>query len=173
VSALFAVLLMGFLIGAAGRWAVPGPDPMPFWLTVLFGYLGSLAGSGIAAALFGVKRIAETPNHVFVTLIFAIGIAAALVIAYRRLIQKRPVSGPEAYRLPTRGIGIGRLRSRLQRLGIDPDAVRTRGSGRPSSGQPSSADENARELERLRGLHDCGELSDEEYEKARKKLRRY
>ena len=29
------VLLAGLVIGALGRLAVPGPDPMPIWVTVL------------------------------------------------------------------------------------------------------------------------------------------
>ena len=49
LGAIIALIVTGFVIGALARWAVPGPDPMPFWMTVLLGLLGSLIGTGIAA----------------------------------------------------------------------------------------------------------------------------
>jgi uncharacterized membrane protein YeaQ/YmgE (transglycosylase-associated protein family) len=169
LEALLAVVFSGFLIGAAARWALPGPDPMPFWFTVLIGYLGSLAASGIAAGLFGAKHIASSPGHVFVTVLLAIGVAAALVVTYRRVIQRRPLTGPDAYRLPSRGLGVARLRLRLRQHGIDPDKLSTLG-GRD---QPMSADAIAQELERLQDLRDRGDITEEEYKRARERLRRY
>ena len=44
MDVLFTVLtamMTGFVIGGAARFAVPGPDPMPFWLTVVIGLCGS------------------------------------------------------------------------------------------------------------------------------------
>ena len=35
LGALLSIVFSGFLIGALARLALPGPDPMPFWLTVL------------------------------------------------------------------------------------------------------------------------------------------
>ncbi len=48
---IVGVLLFGFVIGMAARFAVPGPDPMPIWLTTGIGVLGSVAG-GLLAQLF-------------------------------------------------------------------------------------------------------------------------
>jgi uncharacterized membrane protein YeaQ/YmgE (transglycosylase-associated protein family) len=82
---LLAILVSGLVVGALGRLAVPGPDPMPIWLTVLFGIVGSVVGGSAAVALgFGV-------GGVFVLSVLA---ATLLVIAYRRIVLKRPVTGP-------------------------------------------------------------------------------
>src|SRR5580765_1942304 len=170
VGALLAVMFSGFLIGAAARWALPGPDPMPLWFTVLIGYLGSLAGSAVAAVLFGTEHIADSPTHVFVTVLLAIGFAAALLVAYRRFIQKRPLTGPDAYRLPSRGLGIARLRHRLRQHGIDPDKLTTLGG---QDERRMSAAETADELARLQELRDNGTLTEDEYNQARERLRRY
>ncbi|HEU6445093.1 MAG TPA: hypothetical protein VFL61_08565 [Gaiellaceae bacterium] len=82
---VLAILLTGLVVGMLGRLAVPGRDPMPFWLTILIGIAGSVAGGMVAIALgFGV-------GGVFVLSVLA---ATLIVIAYRRLVQKRPVTGP-------------------------------------------------------------------------------
>jgi uncharacterized membrane protein YeaQ/YmgE (transglycosylase-associated protein family) len=169
-GAIIAAVLSGFLIGAAGRLALPGPDPMPFWLTVAIGLTGSAAGSGIAAALFGARHTLDTSGRVFITLLLEVGVAIALVAAYRRFAQGRPLSGPEAHRFPTRGLGIPRMRARLRRLGVDPDRLVRPGSA-PRA--PQDPDEIAAELEKLRDLRDRGVIADEEYERAREQLRRY
>ena len=41
--AIVSFLLSGFVIGLLARWAVPGPDPMPVWMTILIGVLGAWA----------------------------------------------------------------------------------------------------------------------------------
>ena len=82
---ILAILVSGLVVGALGRLAVPGPDPMPIWLTILFGIVGSIVGGAAALALgFGV-------GGVFVLSVLA---ATLLVIAYRRIVLKRPVTGP-------------------------------------------------------------------------------
>jgi uncharacterized membrane protein YeaQ/YmgE (transglycosylase-associated protein family) len=80
-----AILISGFVIGGLGRLAVPGPDPMPIWMTILLGIVGSIVGGAVALALgFGV-------GGVFVLAVLA---ATLIVIAYRRLVQKRSITGP-------------------------------------------------------------------------------
>jgi uncharacterized membrane protein YeaQ/YmgE (transglycosylase-associated protein family) len=172
VGGILAVAVSGFVIGAAARWIVPGPDPMPFWLTVLIGLVGSAVGGSVAAATFGTKHVLDSSTHAFVTLLLEIGAATALVVAYRRLVQKRPLTGAEAHRFPTRGVGVARLRGRLRRLGIDPDQRAGRGAVR-SRRQELSGEEAAAELEKLQDLRDKGVLTDEEYERARSRLRRH
>jgi uncharacterized membrane protein YeaQ/YmgE (transglycosylase-associated protein family) len=167
---ILAAVLSGFLIGGAARFIVPGPDPMPFWLTVVIGLLGSAVGGGIGVVLYGTGGITSTHGHVFVTVMLEILAAAALVALYRRLVQRRPVTGPEAYRFPQRGFGIERLRARFRQLGIDPDKLQTPGVP-PPTGPP--ADEVARELEKLQEQRERGEITDEEYDEARERLRRF
>jgi uncharacterized membrane protein YeaQ/YmgE (transglycosylase-associated protein family) len=166
IAGILALILSGFLIGSAARFLLPGPDPMPFWLTVCFGLLGSTIGSGIVAATFRTWHTVATPGRAFVLVMLEILSAAALVALYRRFVQKRPLSGPDAYRFPERGIGIARLRERFHRLGLDPDRL-----GRPA--REPTPQEIASELERLRRLRDEGSLSEDEYEQARERLRRY
>jgi uncharacterized membrane protein YeaQ/YmgE (transglycosylase-associated protein family) len=86
-----AILISGLVIGALGRLAVPGPDPMPIWVTILLGIVGAIVGGSFALALgFGVWGV-------FVLSVFA---ATLIVIAYRRIVQKRGITGPGAKRIP-------------------------------------------------------------------------
>jgi uncharacterized membrane protein YeaQ/YmgE (transglycosylase-associated protein family) len=88
---ILAILVSGFVIGGLGRLAVPGPDPMPIWVTILLGIVGSIIGGSVALAIgFGL-------GGVFVLSVFA---ATLIVIAYRRIVQKRGITGPDAGRVP-------------------------------------------------------------------------
>jgi uncharacterized membrane protein YeaQ/YmgE (transglycosylase-associated protein family) len=91
LAEVVAILISGLVIGALGRFAVPGPDPMPIWLTILLGIVGSIVGGAAAVALgFGA-------GGVFVLSVLA---ATLIVIAYRRIVQKRGITGPDARRMP-------------------------------------------------------------------------
>ena len=175
MDVLFTILtamMTGFVIGGAARFAVPGPDPMPFWLTVLIGLAGSAIGTAIAAAMFGADHTYDSAGRSFVTLLLAIGFATALVVAYRILVQKRPVTGPEARHFPRRGFGVAKMRERLRLLGIDPDRVHTADPVRDPAAERSHEDV-VDQLEKLRDLRDHGTITEEEYERARERLRRY
>ncbi len=149
LGAIVSILLSGFVIGALARWGVPGPDPMPWWLTVLFGIAGSVLGGGITAAALGANDNVSSADY-FTILLSSILAAMVLIILYRRFVQRRPITGPEAHKPPSRGIGITTLRSRRE----------------------LSAETKAALLRHLDELHDKGVLSDEEYvEKRRKVLR--
>jgi uncharacterized membrane protein YeaQ/YmgE (transglycosylase-associated protein family) len=114
-SLVISALFTAFITGALARFAVPGPDPMPVWLTLLIGLVGTAMGGGIAYAIVG-RDITWINIGGF---LFAI----ALVIAYRRFVQKRAIWGPDAYRFPKRGVGVEDYRERLQKAGIDPDTI--------------------------------------------------
>jgi uncharacterized membrane protein YeaQ/YmgE (transglycosylase-associated protein family) len=172
LGAALAAMFSGFLIGGLARFALPGPDPMPFWLTVLIGLMGSATGTAIASLMFGAKHTFDTSGHGFVTLLLAVGFATGLVAAYRILVQKRPLTGPEAHRFPRRGLGVAKIRQRLAQLGIDPDRIGRAGRN-PGLTQLRSQDDVAEQLEKLRELRDAGTLTEEEYEAARERLRRY
>ncbi len=127
LGGIISVLAAGFAIGALGRLAVPGPDPMPFWLTVFIGMGGSVVGGSIASVIYGgPSNTFDTANHAFVTLMLEVVIAIGIVAGYRRYVQKRPLSGPGAHRFPARGFGIPQMRERLRRAGVDPDKLTTR-----------------------------------------------
>jgi uncharacterized membrane protein YeaQ/YmgE (transglycosylase-associated protein family) len=166
LAAFLSAVVLGFFVGALARFAVPGPDPMPAWLTILIGLTGSLIGGTVAAAAVGTSD----RNDAFVVLLSSVFAATLLVIAYRRFIQQRPITGPEARRLPTRGFGIARLRRRLEGLGVDPNSVGAPGGAKPvPRDEPESAD-TAENLRKLEDLHDAGVLNDEEFEAKREQL---
>lgn len=90
------------IIGALARLAVPGPDPMPIWLTILFGIGGSLLGGLVAQIAFGATA----------SFLLSLVGAVVLIILYRRFLQGRGITGPEGREPPTRGVGV-RRRERL------------------------------------------------------------
>jgi uncharacterized membrane protein YeaQ/YmgE (transglycosylase-associated protein family) len=114
-GAVIAIMLSAFVTGALARFAIPGPDPMPVWLTITFGLAGSLVGIGVDRATNG--------HHAGWASLAAFGAAVLFVVAYRRFVQKRPIFGPEALRFPRRGVGVQEYRERLARAGVDPDAL--------------------------------------------------
>ncbi len=84
------ILLWGLIIGGLARLAVPGPDPMPIWLTIAIGIGGSLIGGIATRIFFGTG----------VSFFFAFLGALLLVILYRKYVQHRPITGPGARRPP-------------------------------------------------------------------------
>jgi uncharacterized membrane protein YeaQ/YmgE (transglycosylase-associated protein family) len=97
LGALLSLVVSGLIVGLLARFAVPGKDPLPLWQTILLGIAGSLVG-GIAAGLLGVIDGDDTisPGEAGASFVFSLGGAIVLLIAYRRLIQKRPLTGPGA-----------------------------------------------------------------------------
>jgi uncharacterized membrane protein YeaQ/YmgE (transglycosylase-associated protein family) len=140
---ILAIILTGFVIGALARWAVPGPDPMPLWMTVVLGLLGSVVGGAIAAAAFGTKLDSGTA---FADLLLSILAASGLLIAYRRFVQHRPVTGPDAYRPPAQNP------RRLRDLFASP------------ARKAYEKEDAAEQLRKLDELHRDGVLTDEEYD---------
>ena len=176
---ILTALLTAFVTGGLARFAVPGPDPMPAWLTIAIGLLATLIGTTIVIAIEG--RDTKDTSWVGIASFLA---AVGLVVAYRVLWQKRKLWGPDAYRFPERGIGVSHQRERLRKAGIDPDQIGVGvpfGVGRPDAGvqqptasaydHPGEPTENpAHYLGLLEELHDSGVLDDEEYDAARLRL---
>ena len=50
---IIVIVLSGLIIGALGRLAVPGPNPMTIGQTILVGIGGSILGGVIGRLLFG------------------------------------------------------------------------------------------------------------------------
>jgi uncharacterized membrane protein YeaQ/YmgE (transglycosylase-associated protein family) len=181
VGAVIGALFTAFIIGALARFALPGPDPMPPWLTILIGLGGSAIGYGIVYGAIGKHAASWAPIASFVA-------AVSLVVIYRRFVQKRALWGEDAFRFPERGFGVEGYRERLKRAGIDPDQIGIHGYGvrKPAApiqtpfatvaGAAAGADageptENpAHYLGLLEELHDTGVLEDDEYTAARMRL---
>jgi uncharacterized membrane protein YeaQ/YmgE (transglycosylase-associated protein family) len=169
-AAFLSAIVLGFFVGTLGRWAIPGPDPMPAWLTIFIGLTGSLIGGTVTAAVVGYK----TRSDIFWVLLMSVAASALLVIAYRRFIQGRPITGPDARRMPTKGFGVQRLRQRLRSAGIDPDSIGSPGGPRRVASRPMVLPEETKdeELRRLEHMHEQGLLTDEEYEAKKAELER-
>lgn len=76
---LLVAVVGGFIVGGLARWALPGPDPMPWYATVALGLGGSLIGGIVARVLIG------TYGGFF----FAFLGAVLLLYLYRRFVQHR------------------------------------------------------------------------------------
>jgi len=147
-ESVIAIMALGFLTGGLARLAVPGPDPMPIWLTMAIGLAGSWGGGAIAAAIWGWDATSAVSFVGFI-------VSILLVVAYRRFIQKRPVAGPDAFKFPERGVGIERFRERRQKM---EDLMRRQQQ------QRSQGDTVTDQLRKLSELRDAGVLTDEEFE---------
>jgi uncharacterized membrane protein YeaQ/YmgE (transglycosylase-associated protein family) len=152
LGSIILIMFFGFITGSLARLAVPGPDPMPAWLTVSIGLVGSVAGGGIAIAFWGQASQG-------IGILSFIG-AVLLVVAYRRFVQKRPVYGPDALKFPERGIGIDRFQERRQKM---EDMLRQAQQAQVQGDVESN-------LRKLSDLHEAGILTDEEFEAKKEQL---
>jgi uncharacterized membrane protein YeaQ/YmgE (transglycosylase-associated protein family) len=141
---ILAILVSGFITGGLARLAIPGPDPMPIWLTLAIGLAGSIVGAVVGRAV--------SNDNGYVISFLSFGVAISLVAAYRRFVQHRPVFGPGALTFPDRGLGVEQQRERLRKIGIDPSAL---------SPDPKQL-ERARLDAMLVELHRAGVLDDDE-----------
>ncbi|MBA2474769.1 MAG: GlsB/YeaQ/YmgE family stress response membrane protein [Actinobacteria bacterium] len=98
---LLGILVSGLIVGALARLALPGPDPLPLWQTVLLGVLGSVVGGvvgGVVLSLVGVDAGDPAEAGLYGFLSSVVG-ASLLLILYRRLVQRRGITGPGAQRI--------------------------------------------------------------------------
>jgi hypothetical protein len=150
---------------------------MPAWLTVVIGLGGTVLGGGIVLLTIG-----QNASWVGIASFMA---SIALVVIYRRFIQKRALWGPDAYRFPKKGFGVEQYRERLQRAGIDPDKVMSPFVPTGTNAQPGAAgaqttvasegggdptENPAYYLRLIEELHDNGVLNDAEYDGSRLRL---
>ena len=83
---VIGLVIQGFIVGGLARWAVPGPDPMPWYATIGLGIGGNVVGGLVAQAVFGI----------YGTFVFALAAAVLLLVLYRVVVQKRPLTGPRS-----------------------------------------------------------------------------
>ncbi len=77
IGAIISLVISGLIVGALGRLAIPGPNPMSIGLTIAIGLAGAFIG-GFIAFLIGAR--------VFVAFILEVLAAAGIVY----LMQRRP-----------------------------------------------------------------------------------
>jgi uncharacterized membrane protein YeaQ/YmgE (transglycosylase-associated protein family) len=111
VQAVLSLLVAVFVVGVLARFALPGPDPLPVWLTIVFGAGGAVFGALVMAIyVLGAGGTAESfaaGQGIFVTA--AVAGATGLYFLYRRFVQGRPITGPGAQRLPLTPRGLHRI----------------------------------------------------------------
>jgi uncharacterized membrane protein YeaQ/YmgE (transglycosylase-associated protein family) len=156
LGAVIAIMVAGFITGGLARLAVPGPDPMPVWLTIAIGLAGSWGGGAIAAAIWGW-------NSTYGVSILGFVMAILLVIAYRRFYQGRPVTGPDAMKFPERGIGLDKFRRRRERTH---DMLRQAHHAQAQADYQDVTDQ----IRKLDELREEGVISNEEFEAKKRDL---
>ena len=96
LEVLLSLLVSGLVIGLLARFAVPGKDPLKLWQTILLGIAGSVLG-GLLAGLVAIDGDDTIDaGEAFASFAFSLAGAIVLLIVYRRLVQKRPLTGPDA-----------------------------------------------------------------------------
>jgi uncharacterized membrane protein YeaQ/YmgE (transglycosylase-associated protein family) len=151
---VLAILSSGFITGGLARLAIPGPDPMPVWLTLAIGLTGSIVGAVVGKAI--------SNDNAYVISLLSFTVAIALVASYRRFVQRRPLFGPGALAFPKSGLGVDQQRARLRKMGIDPDRL---------TPDPKQL-EHLRLEAALTELHHAGLLDDDELAQKRAQLER-
>lgn len=53
IRAIISILISGLIVGALGRLAIPGPNPMGIGLTILVGIGGAIVGTFVGVLLGG------------------------------------------------------------------------------------------------------------------------
>lgn len=146
-----ALLLGGFLIGAFARFALPGPDPMPAWLTIAIGVVGAFVGGFLAAAVGAVPEDASESQSSGTLFVASLIGATVVLFLYRRFVQKRPLTGPDAERMPLRARGLRRILTRKPHAFLEETA---KPEGNPIEG-----------LEKLVALRAAGKIDDAEFDR--------
>lgn len=49
ITGILSAIVVGLIIGVLGRFAVPGKQHLPIWLTMVIGIVAAFIGSAIAA----------------------------------------------------------------------------------------------------------------------------
>ena len=80
---ILLAIVWGFIVGGLARFALPGPDPMPWYATIGLGLAGSLVGGIIARVLL----------NSYGGFFFAFVGAVLLLYLHRRFVQGRTLTG--------------------------------------------------------------------------------
>ncbi len=83
VSGIISALIVGIVIGALGRLAVPGKQSIPIWLTIVIGIIAALIGSFIVGSL------SDTEGIDWIEILVQIALAGLGVWAVTRLRASR------------------------------------------------------------------------------------
>ncbi|MCE6995068.1 GlsB/YeaQ/YmgE family stress response membrane protein [Saccharothrix sp. S26] len=87
VPGIISALVLGLIIGAAGRLALPGERHIPIWLTIVVGIIAAIVGTLIANAL----GVGDTRGIDWIELIIQIALAAGGVSVAAGLCTRKRV----------------------------------------------------------------------------------
>lgn len=76
ITGIVTALIVGLIVGALGRLAVPGRQNIPVWLTLVIGVVAALLGA-VVARLVGINQ----SGFSLLTLLIQVGLAALGVFA--------------------------------------------------------------------------------------------
>jgi len=150
VGAVIGAILIAFITGALARFALPGPDPMPPWLTIAIGLGGSAIGYGIYRRFVQKRPLWGKDAYRFPERGFGVD-------AYRERLKR---AGIDPDQIGMHGFGAVQPRAPMQ----PPFGT----AHVPSGDDPT--DNPAHYLGLLEELHDSGVLDDDEYTAARTRL---
>jgi uncharacterized membrane protein YeaQ/YmgE (transglycosylase-associated protein family) len=88
LTLIIVLALEGLVVGALARLALPGPDPMSIWMTIVLGLAGSFTAGLIAGLLW----------HHTAGFFFSVLGAILLLYLHRRFVQHRGLTGPPGSR---------------------------------------------------------------------------
>lgn len=77
---IISTLLFGLIVGALGKWVMPGKDPGGFIVTILIGIVGSFIGNFLAG-LVGINVAGWSLANIIVSVIGAV----VLLYLYRKI----------------------------------------------------------------------------------------
>jgi len=83
IGGIFSGIVIGAIIGALGRLAVPGKQNIPIWLTVVIGIVAALIGSAIVGGL------SDTNGIDWIEIIVQIALAAGGVLLAVNFLGRR------------------------------------------------------------------------------------
>ncbi|KWW99306.1 hypothetical protein C3Y87_14280 [Carbonactinospora thermoautotrophica] len=81
---IIGYIVLGLIVGALARLAVPGRNPMSWWMTLLLGVVGALLGGLVTSAIIG-------EGHNIIEFIVSVAVAAALVVIYGAMVRRQAV----------------------------------------------------------------------------------
>ncbi|MGH3516997.1 MAG: GlsB/YeaQ/YmgE family stress response membrane protein [Haloechinothrix sp.] len=92
VGGIISAIIIGAILGIAGRAIAPGKQGIPWWLTILTGIAAAFVGTWIASLL----DVADTPGIDWLELLLQVGAAVVGVILvsglWRQIKGKSPAS---------------------------------------------------------------------------------
>jgi uncharacterized membrane protein YeaQ/YmgE (transglycosylase-associated protein family) len=80
---IIVLAVEGLVVGGLARWALPGPDPMSIWMTILLGLAGSFTAGLITGLLW----------HRSAGFIFSVLGAMLILYLRRRFFEHRGLTG--------------------------------------------------------------------------------